>query len=143
MDPGRQKCGVAVCDPHRVIAHRVVPLAELGGLAGEWTHAHTVDLVIVGSSTGSLEVLSRLSWLRIPVRAIDERGSTLAARRRYFQDHPPRGWKRFLPLSLLLPPEPYDDYAAIVLAEEYLKNPDPVRTVSSSGPRDRGPRTLI
>ena len=120
IDPGRQKCGVAACDPHGVIAHRVVSLADLTDLARAWVLAHRVDLVVVGSGTGSREVLSRVSGVGVPVRAFEERETTLGARRRYVQDHPPRGWRRFLPVSLQIPPEPHDDYAAILLAEAYL-----------------------
>ena len=120
IDPGRQKCGVAACGQHGVIAHRVVSLADLGDLVRAWVQAHRLDLVVVGSGTGSQEVLSRVSDLGVPVRVIEERETTLVARTRYFQDHRPRGWRRFLPLSFQVPPEPHDDYAAILLAEAYL-----------------------
>jgi len=121
VDPGRQKCGVAVCDPGGVIARAVVSLAELAPLVREWVRSHRVDWVVVGSGTGSREVVARLSGLGAPVRVLEERGTTLQARRRYFKDHPPRGWRRLLPLSLQIPPAPYDDYSAIVLAEEFLR----------------------
>ena len=52
-----------------------------------------------------------------PVRVVEERGSTLEARRRYFADHPPRGWRRLVPLSLQVPPQEYDDYVAVLLIE--------------------------
>jgi RNase H-fold protein (predicted Holliday junction resolvase) len=120
IDPGRQKCGVAACDPHGVIAHRVVSLVDLTDLTRAWVRTHRVDLVVIGSGTGSEEVLSRVSGVGVPVRAVEETGTTLRARRRYFRDHPPRGWRRFLPLSFQIPPEPHDDYAAILLAEAYL-----------------------
>ena len=54
------------------------------------------------------------------VRVVDETHSTERARLRYFKDHPPTGLRRFLPLSLLFPPELYDDYAAVVLAEDFI-----------------------
>jgi RNase H-fold protein (predicted Holliday junction resolvase) len=120
IDPGRQKCGVAACDTHGVIAHRVVSLNDLADLARAWARDHRLDLVVVGSGTGSREVLSRLADVGVPVRAVEERETTLGARRRYFKDHPPRGWRRFFPVSLQIPPEPHDDYAAILLAEAYL-----------------------
>lgn len=120
VDPGRQKCGIAVCDPAGVCAHRVVQTDQLASVAREWVAAFRVDLILIGDHTGSEEARLRLQDLGLPVMTAGERGTTLAARRRYFQDHPPRGWRRFLPLSLQVPPEPYDDYAAILLAEAYL-----------------------
>jgi RNase H-fold protein (predicted Holliday junction resolvase) len=120
VDPGREKCGVAVYGQDGSIVRRVVGVEELRDLATEWIPAYRVDGVVVGDGTGSKRVFDILRGLGTPVQLVAERGSTLAARRRYFRDHPPRGWRRLLPLSLLVPPQPYDDYAAEILAEEYL-----------------------
>jgi len=129
VDPGREKCGVAVCGPGGVVARQVVPLPELEGLVRRWAADHGVDVVLVGDQTGAKHVLKRLSGLPVPVMSVRERGTTLLARRRYFRDHPPRGWRRLLPLSFQVPPEPYDDYAAVVIAETYLAQK------SEAGPR--------
>ncbi len=122
VDPGRQKCGVAVCGPAGVLAHRVVRSEEVAGVAREWVAAFRVDRILVGNSTASATIRAALQGSQVPVEAVEERGTSLAARRRYFQDHPPRGWRRLLPLSFQVPPQPFDDYAAIVLAEAYLKS---------------------
>jgi RNase H-fold protein (predicted Holliday junction resolvase) len=122
IDPGRHKCGIAVCGPAGVVARAIVRTDEIAGVARSWTATHRVHQIIVGNRTGSDVVLPHLAGLGVPVAPVEEWGTTLAARRRYFADHPPRGWRRLLPLSLLAPPEPYDDYAAIVLAEAYLAN---------------------
>lgn len=120
VDPGRGKCGVAVVVPGGVLARRIVAPADLVPLVRAWIAAHAVEVVVIGGSTGFRAVATGLGDLPVPVRRVDERGTTLAARRRYFADHPPRGWRRFLPRSLLIPPEPYDDYAAVVLGEAHL-----------------------
>jgi len=120
IDPGRRKCGIAVCGPGEVLVRRVVPTGGLIDVAREWVRAHRVDVVVVGRSTGAPQVMQGLEGLSVPIVQVDELGTTLAARARYFQDHPPRGWRRLVPRSFLVPPEPYDDYAAVVLAEAYL-----------------------
>ncbi len=120
VDPGREKCGVAVCASAGVLAHRVVPTDRLAAVVGEWTAAYGVKIILVGNRTGSAEARARLGDLGVAVEQVEEQGTTLAARRRYFRDHPPRGLRGFLPISLQVPPEPYDDYAAILLAEAYL-----------------------
>jgi RNase H-fold protein (predicted Holliday junction resolvase) len=120
IDPGREKCGVAVCRHAGVVVHRVVRVDELAQVARQWIAAYGVDLVLLGNGTGSRDVRTRLSHIAVPVEVSEEQGTTLAARRRFFQDHPPRGWRRLLPRSLQTPAVPYDDYAAIVLAETYL-----------------------
>ena len=111
---------MAVCGPEGVVVRRVVPLPELDGLVRRWAVDHGVNVVLVGDQTGATQALDRLTGLPVPVTSVRERGTTIAARRRYFRDHPPRGWRRLLPLSLQVPPEPYDDYAAVVIAESYL-----------------------
>jgi len=120
IDPGREKCGIAVCGSEGVIVHRVVRVDELAQVAREWITAYGVDLVLLGNRTGSRDIRARLFCISIPVELSEERGTTLAARRRFFRDHPPGGWRRLLPQSLQTPAVPYDDYAAIVLAETYL-----------------------
>jgi len=126
VDPGRDKCGVAVCEPGRVLARAVVAPLDLPGLVARWAAQHEVGAVVVGGGTGSRQVIAALSGLRassrLPALAVEEeRNTTLSARRRYFEEHPPRGWRRFVPRSFQIPPEPYDDYAAIVIAEGYLQ----------------------
>jgi RNase H-fold protein (predicted Holliday junction resolvase) len=124
VDPGREKCGVAVCDPRGVLAHRVVTLHDLFRISEEWVKIYQVGAVIVGNGTGYKRTFDILRPLGIRIEAVAEQGSTLLARRRYFRDHPPRGWRRLLPLSLQVPGEPYDDYAAMLLGEAYLaQNP--------------------
>jgi hypothetical protein len=98
----------------------VVDVPSLRCLATQWSEAYEVECVVVGDGTGSKRVFELLAGLPVPVRLVTEQGSTLAARLRYFRDHPPRGWRRLLPLSVQVPPEPYDDYAAEVLGEQYL-----------------------
>ncbi len=122
IDPGSKKCGVAVVSACKgVLEHRVLAVASLGKLCVELSHLYDFGQVIVGGSTGSAQVVRIVqAALECEVKVVDETHSTERARLRYFKDHPPTGLKRFLPLSLLFPPELYDDYAAIVLAEDFL-----------------------
>lgn len=121
VDPGRGKCGVAVCAPGRVLHRSVVPRQALPEVAWQLARQFRVGAVVVGGATGSAEVSRELEALGIPVHLLDEAGTTLAARDRYFQDHPPRGFWRLVPRSLRTPREPYDDYVAVLLAERFLQ----------------------
>jgi hypothetical protein len=124
VDPGRWKCGLAVLEvPHgRVIVRRVVPTAGLIPAARALGERHALTLAVVGDRTGSAEIRQALTSALpgLAVRTVREAGTTLEARSLYFEDHPPRGWRRVLPRSLQLPPEPYDDYSAIVLGRRFL-----------------------
>jgi hypothetical protein len=56
-----------------------------------------------------------------PVKVVDERNSTMLARKHFFIENPPRGLLRLVPTSLQVPNRPYDDYVAVILAESFLK----------------------
>jgi len=121
IDPGGLRCGLAVCDAAGVRARAIVSPDALPRLVGEWQARLGITEAVIGDRTGSAAVARSLERiLSVSLRAVDEHGSTLRARARYFRDHPPRGWRRLIPASLRIPPEPYDDYVAILLAEDVL-----------------------
>lgn len=120
VDPGRAKCGLAVVEPGRVLHREVVTRPHLGQRVAELSRRFPVAVVVVGDATGSQEVARELLGLGRPVQVVPEAGTTQEARQRYFQEHPPRGLLRVLPPGLRVPPEPYDDYVAVLLAERYL-----------------------
>jgi len=122
IDPGTEKCGLAVLTPYRVLERGVVSPEEVIAVIGAWIGRHRIRTLVVGNRTGA-------SWIREAVarafpeaalHEVDEAGTTLEARRLYFADHPPTGWRRLLPRSLQLPPVPYDDYAAVALGLRFL-----------------------
>ncbi len=122
VDPGLDKCGVVAADNASILERAVVSAAEFPGLLREWGRRHRIDQVVVGDRTGSDEILKLIAaeLPSIAVAVVREAGTTLLARRRYFAEHPLRGWRRLLPVSMQVPPEPYDDYAAVVILERFL-----------------------
>ncbi|MEN6371687.1 MAG: resolvase [Armatimonadota bacterium] len=122
VDPGRSKCGIAVVSSADGILHRaVIATNDLPGAVTSLITRFSPEVMVIGSGTGSQEAISSLGDLEVPVRVVNERHSTEEARARYFKDNPPRGWRKYVPIGLQTPPQPYDDYAAVVLAEEYLE----------------------
>jgi hypothetical protein len=121
VDPGRFKCGVAVCSAQGTLARAIVTLDALPAVVSEWQERFGVTEIVVGNRTGSGATMAAVQKAaRVSVRTVEEAGTTLAARTRYFAEHPPRGWRRLLPLGMQTPPEPYDDYVAVLLAEAAL-----------------------
>ncbi|MCT0212738.1 MULTISPECIES: resolvase [unclassified Synechococcus] len=121
LDPGRSKCGLVRTDAsrHRIEAALVLSPDETLQQLSSWIRRRQVSALVLGNGTGSQAWLQRLQPL-CPVLLVDERGSTLAARPRYWQLHPARGWQRLLPLGLRQPPRPWDDVVAQVLLERTL-----------------------
>ena len=126
VDPGREKCGLAVMDRNSgVLWRQIVATEQLLETVLQLAETHGCPVVAVGNQTHSGEVRELLQPLldqgRVQeIAGVDEHGSTEAARLRYWQTLPPKGWLRFVPRGLLVPPCAIDDFAAIIIAERYI-----------------------
>jgi RNase H-fold protein (predicted Holliday junction resolvase) len=121
IDPGSAKCGIAVVLKDEGVAVRtIVSPSDIPDTVKLLAARFTPDVIVIGGGTGSDMAISALSVISIPIYVVDERLSTQNARERYFKDNPPRGWRRFVPRGMLVPSQPYDDYAAVLLAEAFL-----------------------
>ena len=126
IDPGRDKCGVAVVDGRgQPLFRAVVSRDRLAEVLDELAQRHELSAVVVGDGTYSDAVRALLDgrpWVQRAggVQLVDERGSSWAARRLYWRLNPPRGLWRLVPVGLRVPPTPWDDLAAVVLARRYL-----------------------
>ena len=127
IDPGRDKCGIALVDRTQgVLQQSVVSARQLIHSVEQWSKQFSCSVVIVGNKTASKQVLERLALLQLEnkvesIITVEEHKSTEEARRRYWQTHPPAGWRRLIPQGLLFPPCAIDDFAAIILAERYFQ----------------------
>lgn len=121
LDPGRSKCGLVRTDGsrRRVIEALVAPPQECWRRIQHWQAEDPLAALVLGNGTGSAAWGERLSAL-VPVIWVDERGSTLAARQRFWQLEPPGPWRRLLPEGLRLPPRDWDDVVAQLLLERHL-----------------------
>jgi len=118
VDPGRSKCGLAVVyDDGSRKSLAVVPTPEIGDRLDAEVRASDVRAICIGHATGSDSIVALCAsrWPAIPRRVVDETNTTLEARRLYYVDHPPRGLWRFIPRGLLVPNEPLDAYAALLI----------------------------
>jgi len=98
----------------------IVETPSLAGIVAELLRLYPVEAIALGSGTHTAPVAAVLARCGVTVHVVDERETTLRARARYFIDHPPRGWKRWVPRGMLLPPRPIDDYAALLIAERFV-----------------------
>ena len=124
IDPGREKCGIAVVHQQNGVLYRaVVPLEHLPGEIISLMNTYAAALIVLGDGTAHRHIKTllenSLTDTPVAIRLVDERHSTDEARRRYWRDNPPRGLKRLIPIGLQVPPGPVDDYVAIILAERY------------------------
>jgi RNase H-fold protein (predicted Holliday junction resolvase) len=121
VDPGRAKAGFAVVGPDGDVVSRGIESIEgLQARLAQLLAGGNVDAIALGRGTNSGAVRRLLEGFGVPIHLVDEFETSRAARCLYFVDHPPRGWKRLIPIGLQLPDGPVDDYAAIVIARRYL-----------------------
>ena len=122
VDPGSQKCGIAVASPETVILQEIASRTESPERVAELARIYSADRVLVGNGTGSGPIVKELCACinGIPIEHVDERYSSERARKEYLKANPPKGIRRFIPACLLYPDCPYDDYVAVILARDYF-----------------------
>ena len=125
VDPGREKCGVAVVAMDGSIEKRlVVPTPALQEEIASILAAGNIQVLLCGDGTGSTAQAGMLQELAAQHKAqflvVDEKHTTEEARKLYWQQQPPQGWRRLLPTTMQTPPVPVDDYVAVLLAWKYL-----------------------
>ena len=130
VDPGRAKCGLAVvtgpaqegqaprCLERAVVAAERLTLA----VADILRRRPEVGKILIGGGTNSATLRRALeaAFPQLPLQTVDEHNTSARARQRFVQENPAPGWRRLLPSGLRSPEVPYDDYAAIMLAEDYF-----------------------
>lgn len=127
VDPGREKCGIAVVHTESgAVWHQVVATAKLVSCIRELAVQYDTTTVVLGDGTAHQQAETELTGVQIgdrplSINLVDEKHSTEEARHRYWQHNPPRGLKRLIPVSMQVPPEPVDGYVAIILAERFLR----------------------
>jgi len=125
IDPGTRKCGFAVIErlgaPPAALC--IAPLDGFADRLAELIHTYPIERIAIGEGTNAKAIVDVVRATGLPFHLVDERETSLQARARFFDDHPPRGWRRLVPRGMLLPDRPIDDYAALLIAERYLRLP--------------------
>lgn len=124
LDPGKNKTGIALLDSEgNVIFKKIIDSSLLKDEIKHIVEQHRPSKILIGGGTFSKYTKNSIADIanNIPLILVEERHSTEQAKIRYFKENPPRGLWKFIPIGLQVPPEAYDDYAAIIIAENYLK----------------------
>ncbi len=129
IDPGSSKCGMALV--HRLesgqldlLWRTISPSEDLIVNLRKAESIRPFALIVVGNGTTSENVSRRIrdEAVGAAILVVDEKETTLQARERYWMNTRRTGWRRFLPATLQVPPEPIDDFAAYILAERVLQS---------------------
>ena len=129
IDPGRSKCGVAVCTPRddsdrpRILQREVVPTDKLVIHVMALVDAHQPDVVLIGDGTQSATLRKAVAKVLpegLPFHEVPEAFTSQRVRVRLQKEWLPKGLLRLVPTGMRPPPKAYDDYVAALLAEDWL-----------------------
>lgn len=124
IDPGREKTGIAILKNSDVLEHKIINSEELVQIIKFLLEKYIIKTIVMGNGTSSKKKydLLKREFIDRDIVLINEYRTTDEARKLYFQENPPKGWKKLIPLGMQVPPVPVDDYAAIVIGRKYLKD---------------------
>lgn len=122
IDPGSAKCGLAVVSEAGVLKHEIVQRDDLLPAVKTCAAEYKLDVILLGNGTCSKSITQVLAdgLVLVPVKVVEEAFSSVKARNRFWDENPPKGLRRLLPRGMLYPERPWDDYVAVILAEEFL-----------------------
>lgn len=124
IDPGREKTGIAILKNSDVLEHKIINSEELVQIIKSLLEKYIIKTIVMGNGTSSKKKydLLKREFIDRDIVLINEYRTTDEARKLYFQENPPKGWKKLIPLGMQVPSVPVDDYAAIVIGRKYLKD---------------------
>tara|TARA_B100000965_G_scaffold319844_1_gene280795 strand:+ start:375 stop:812 length:438 start_codon:yes stop_codon:yes gene_type:complete len=124
IDPGSRKCGLLLADikSGKVIKAGVSSSNKLSNLVLSWNEDYHISKVIIGDGTNCKCIEDELKQKTdFNLIYVNEQGSTLRARFRYWEIWPPNYFIRWLPKEILFPPDNLDAIVALILLEDFLK----------------------
>lgn len=129
IDPGTEKCGIAVVTRasedtsrtlHREIAETPRLVVRVMNLLSQYPE---IEAVLIGNATRGAALAKALTPSLppgMPLHRVDEAFTSQRARTRFQIENPPRGWQKMVPPGMRTPPRAYDDYVAVLLAEDFF-----------------------
>jgi hypothetical protein len=120
IDPGRNKCGIAILDSSgNVLMRKESTPAESSDILASLIDQYKPSRVVIGDGTGSSLFVSMLEKLMTnKPELIREKNTTLEARELAWSENPPSGIMRYLPRLFWPTPKDLDSWAAIVAFHE-------------------------
>ena len=124
IDPGSKKCGLLLANVEsgKVIVAGIASLKKLSDLVSFLDDQYSITKIIIGDGTNCNYIKKELKRKKLfDINFVNEKGSTLRARFRYWEIWPPNYFIRWLPKEILFPPNNLDAIVALILLEDFLK----------------------
>ncbi len=124
IDPGKKKCGLLLANIQsgKVIEAGIASLNKCYDIVSFWNDNYNIRKIIIGDGTNCKYIKNELKRKNLfDINYVNEKGSTLRARFRYWEIWPPNYFIRWLPKEIIFPPENLDAIVALILLEDFLK----------------------
>ena len=125
IDPGRSKTGLALVDgAGKIVKLYIAESQNIDNEIVEFIKNSCPVHIVLGNGTNSRNIGESVKRVLpdVMVAVVEEAHSTEEARSLYWQENPPKGLKKLIPLGMLVPPVPLDAYAAVILVRRFLED---------------------
>lgn len=125
IDPGRSKTGLALVDgAGKIVKLHIAESQNIDNEIVEFIKNSCPVHIVLGNGTNSRNIgeAVKRALPDVMVAVVEEAYSTEEARALYWQENPPKGLKKLIPLGMLVPPVPLDAYAAVILVRRFLED---------------------
>ena len=121
IDPGKCKCGLVLVDINKKKVDQAIVLNTefLPKYMKTLKSIEKISKVIIGNGTTSKENIEKLKFLKKDLIIVEEKNTTLRAKKRYFEIFPTRGLKSFLPKEIFIMNKNLDAVSALIILEDY------------------------
>lgn len=125
IDPGRSKTGLALVNgAGKIVKLHIAESQNIDNEIVEFIKNSCPVHIVLGNGTNSRNIGESVKMVLpdVMVAVVEEAHSTEEARALYWQENPPKGLKKLIPLGMLVPPVPLDAYAAVILVRRFLED---------------------
>ena len=124
IDPGKCKCGLVLVDLYKKKVHQAIVLNTefLPNYVKNLHNSENISKVIIGNGTTSRQNIEKLEFIKKDLIIVEERNTTLRAKKRYFELFPTRGFKTFLPKEIFIMNKNLDALSALIILEDYCNH---------------------
>ena len=127
IDPGRSKTGLALVDgAGKILKLHIADSQNIDKEIVEVIQKSCPVQIVLGNGTNSSNIGEAVQRVlpNVEIAVVEEAHSTEEARTLYWQENPPHGWRKLIPLGMLVPDVPLDAYAAVILVRRFLEGKD-------------------
>ena len=124
IDPGKCKCGLVLVDLQKKKVDQAIVLNTefLPNYVKNLNGSENISKVIIGNGTTSRQNIEKLDFIKNDLIIVEEKNTTLRAKKRYFEIFPTRGLKSFLPKEIFIMNKNLDALSALIILEDYCNH---------------------